>query len=93
MTRSVCANACFVRGYKYGAVAYGQECYCSSSFNFMPITSANCTMPCTGDKTQMCGGFWCSWVFEVVRVKAGVLLVQFSPLAVHGTDAAHGHSE
>lgn len=55
---SRCLNICFKLEYQYAGMQYGMECYCgnqrpSSKFD-MPDTS--CSIPCSGDKAQICGG-------------------------------------
>jgi hypothetical protein len=56
MTIENCASFC--PGYTFFGVEYGRECYCS---NGIPITSLQvtddrCTMICSGDSAQICGG-------------------------------------
>ncbi|PSK50339.1 Kremen protein 1 [Elsinoe australis] len=54
-TPTQCALACRASGYKYSGTEYSSECWCS---NAAPTTSpvGSCTMPCAGDKSQICGG-------------------------------------
>ena len=50
-----CVATCRQRGFPYAGVQYGESCLCGNSYgNFGAAT--NCTMPCTGDRAQVCGG-------------------------------------
>lgn len=56
MTLENCADFC--AGYRYFGVEYASECYCG---NTLHVTSTNaslddCSMPCTGNPYQHCGG-------------------------------------
>ncbi|KAK2017628.1 WSC domain-containing protein [Colletotrichum eremochloae] len=55
---SDCTTACASQGYEYAGVEFGRECFCGSSIQngAKPIAADSCNMPCTGDKTQYCGG-------------------------------------
>ncbi|KAF2873914.1 hypothetical protein BDV95DRAFT_593207 [Massariosphaeria phaeospora] len=52
--------AAFCDGFQFFGVEYGSECYCSDSIRDSPEVEekddSECTMPCTGDPTQACGG-------------------------------------
>lgn len=51
-----CIAICQAQGFAYAGVEYGQSCLCGDSYDqFGPAT--NCDMPCTGDASQMCGGY------------------------------------
>ncbi|KAF8341317.1 uncharacterized protein EI90DRAFT_1719489 [Cantharellus anzutake] len=56
-----CINTCASQGYTYGGVEFGQECYCSNSITTTSTTgvatsASDCSMPCSGDSSQKCGG-------------------------------------
>jgi hypothetical protein len=54
-TPTQCIQYCDGKGYPYAAVEFGNQCFCGSSYgSYGP--SANCTSPCSGDGTQVCGG-------------------------------------
>jgi len=51
-----CVEVCQAQGFAYAGVEYGQSCLCGNSYDqFGPAD--NCDMPCTGDASQMCGGY------------------------------------
>ncbi|GAM85281.1 hypothetical protein ANO11243_032850 [Dothideomycetidae sp. 11243] len=56
-TPSQCATACSNQGYKYAGTEYGTECWCG---DYLPSTrsavSTDCSMQCSGDSMQTCGG-------------------------------------
>ncbi|KAL8765358.1 MAG: hypothetical protein Q9209_007544 [Squamulea sp. 1 TL-2023] len=56
MTVEKCAAFC--RGYTYMGVEYSTECYCGNIIGAgaLPVTDGRCSMPCGGDKSQLCGG-------------------------------------
>ena len=51
------------QGFKYAGVQYGDQCFCGNSISRYGTSSA-CTMPCSGDSTQTCGGVWANSVYQ-----------------------------
>jgi hypothetical protein len=51
-----CAAACSL--FQYFGVEYGDECYCGNSRATSSVSAAEseCSMPCAGNKNEMCGG-------------------------------------
>lgn len=54
MTMESCASFCLGRGYAFGGIEYGRECYCGSTLPTQ--TSDQCSMPCAGADYEWCGG-------------------------------------
>lgn len=56
MTLESCATFC--ESYLYFGVEYSRECYCGNSFNNGSIAapSADCSMVCSGNGLEFCGG-------------------------------------
>jgi hypothetical protein len=55
-TPQSCVATCYNQGFPFAGVQYGQSCLCGNSYgNFG--TSDRCNMPCTGDPSQVCGGY------------------------------------
>ena len=51
-----CVETCQAQGFAYAGVEYGQSCLCGDRYDqFGPAD--NCDMACTGDASQMCGGY------------------------------------
>lgn len=53
-----CIELCQSRGFPFCGIEYGCECYGGYGIlnNAQPADSASCDMPCTGNKTEKCGG-------------------------------------
>ncbi|KAI9821956.1 MAG: hypothetical protein M1827_002538 [Pycnora praestabilis] len=56
MTVEFCASAC--SAYAYFGVEYSAECYCGNVLQVgsVPATDNGCTMTCSGNATEYCGG-------------------------------------
>jgi len=51
-----CVSVCQAKGFAYAGVQYGESCLCGNSYGKYGAAN-NCSMTCTGDRTQACGGF------------------------------------
>lgn len=53
-----CVDTCLQKGFLYAGVEYGEECYCGNTIqnSNTPTSPSACNMPCTGNKTELCGG-------------------------------------
>lgn len=53
-----CVEMCQSNGFSFCGVEYGQECYGGNGIlnGAQPIDTASCDMPCTGNRTETCGG-------------------------------------
>ncbi|KAK5663389.1 hypothetical protein OQA88_3817 [Cercophora sp. LCS_1] len=58
MTIESCIGFCETRGFPYAGVEYSVECFCGSTLApaAAQVASTDCSMPCSGDATQPCGG-------------------------------------
>lgn len=56
MTRQKCVQICHDRGSVLAGVENGKQCMCGDSVERAKASTA-CTMPCTGNASQHCGGF------------------------------------
>ena len=53
------------KGYDYYGLQNGNECYCGNSiFGAIPAYESQCNRPCTGDRSQYCGGSWRLKIFK-----------------------------
>jgi hypothetical protein len=54
---SKCKNSCYRRAYSFAGLQEGNQCWCS---NYVAGEGAksqtDCNIPCTGNKTEICGG-------------------------------------
>ncbi|CAN0209622.1 unnamed protein product [Ectocarpus sp. 12 AP-2014] len=64
MTTAYCADFC--EGSDYFGVQFGYECFCSSSGDTPDELgeSEDCEMACSGDSSEICGGFYAIQVYE-----------------------------
>ncbi|CAM9658590.1 unnamed protein product, partial [Sphacelaria rigidula] len=66
MTPLVCAAHC--SAYTFYATQYGQECWCGTSDVVYAVHgTSTCDMPCTGDASATCGGFYAFNVYNVPK--------------------------
>ena len=63
LTIGKCKDTCFRNEYGYAGVKQGDQCWCSGYLNIerkysgkLAENQADCNVPCTGDKSSMCGG-------------------------------------
>lgn len=55
-TPQSCIATCRAKGFKYAGVQYSESCLCGNNYGRYG-TADNCTMKCTGDSGQICGGY------------------------------------
>lgn len=57
MTVQSCISYCDGLGYIYAGVEWYQECYCGNNIinGNTQTTATDCSFPCTGDATEVCG--------------------------------------
>ncbi|KAJ3215683.1 hypothetical protein HDU67_000151 [Dinochytrium kinnereticum] len=56
-TVTTCQAGCLARGFQIAGMEFGGECWCGSSANArVAAPEAGCSMPCTADRSQICGG-------------------------------------
>ncbi|KAH0095711.1 hypothetical protein KCU66_g16344, partial [Aureobasidium melanogenum] len=65
MTLENCAAFC--NGYKYFGIEYAGECYCGSYFGAGSaiVSDSSCSMVCTGNSLELCGGGGTLSVYEL----------------------------
>ena len=56
MTILKCKNHCIDNGYNYAGVEFAKECFCGNDIPYIPAPETDCYMPCTGNKSEKCGG-------------------------------------
>lgn len=66
LTISQCDEACALNGYKYFGLQNSQECSCTNNEDYDKFgPSTECNMPCDGNSSEICGGFFDFSVYEV----------------------------
>ncbi len=68
MSRKLTPEACFLtcarNGFRYAGLQYARSCICDNHYGKYGKAN-NCNMPCTGDKSKICGGSWANSVYDV----------------------------
>lgn len=57
LTVNICRMRCGEWRYQYAAVTYSSFCFCAQSYSLTKVDDSNCTMPCSGNLSEMCGDF------------------------------------
>ncbi|KAJ3211194.1 hypothetical protein HDU67_004717 [Dinochytrium kinnereticum] len=56
-TVTTCKEACIKKGFTFSGAQFGGECWCGANASTRtPTPETECNMPCTADRTQICGG-------------------------------------
>ncbi|KAJ7912134.1 WSC domain-containing protein, partial [Mycena leptocephala] len=55
-TVEACLDACIVDNYALAGLEFGHECYCGNSILYNYPQPPTCTLPCTGNSAEICGG-------------------------------------
>ena len=59
LTIEKCQEFCFEKNYLYAGVQYANECFCGNAINPKILgPKTDCNYACSGDSSQICGGFW-----------------------------------
>ncbi|KAH7117059.1 WSC domain-containing protein [Dendryphion nanum] len=73
MTADSCVRFCMSKGYTFAGTEYGSQCFCdlelSPTAQWYPTEM--CSMPCSGDRNQTCGGAWKISVYNSKRPGPG----------------------
>ncbi|KAG5980467.1 hypothetical protein E4U55_003993 [Claviceps digitariae] len=56
MTVEMCMAECKGNGFRYAGLEYYGVCFCGATVDGAQIDESKCSFPCSGDKTQKCGG-------------------------------------
>ncbi|CAH2981318.1 unnamed protein product [Chilo suppressalis] len=61
-----CLDICIQAGFPFAGVQYGSECFCGENrpSELAKIENNFCDMPCSGDTTKICGGYFTMNVME-----------------------------
>lgn len=57
-TVEACVEACAAEGLPFAGVEYSSECFCGESLKSSAVRApaADCYLPCSGNRTEVCGG-------------------------------------
>ncbi|KAG5926178.1 hypothetical protein E4U42_003557 [Claviceps africana] len=56
MTVEMCMAECKGNGFRYAGLEYYGVCFCGATVDGPQADESQCSFPCSGDKTQKCGG-------------------------------------
>jgi len=58
MTVENCLTTCKSKGYTYAGLEFGKQCFCDNEIGYgrTPQSFASCSVPCTGNSSEVCGG-------------------------------------
>jgi hypothetical protein len=73
MTTAVCKEACIGKGANWMALKYGRTCQCGTNFSFGTgsyVPDSQCSSPCLGNTTAMCGDFAKFSVYNLTNTDA-----------------------
>ena len=55
MTIAKCKKFCADKNYNYAGVEFAKQCFCGNDRPNILAPETDCSMPCTGDKSETCG--------------------------------------
>jgi hypothetical protein len=64
MTTEICVTVCGEQGFDYAGTQYSSYCFCGNSYGASG-EATNCTSPCAGNPSQICGGSYANSVHGV----------------------------
>ncbi|KAI4597013.1 hypothetical protein KJ359_004924 [Pestalotiopsis sp. 9143b] len=56
MTVETCVAECKGNGFRYAGLAWYGNCYCGQTVDTAMLDAGQCSLPCDGNKTEVCGG-------------------------------------
>ena len=61
-----CKADCASAGYAYAGLQYATQCFCGNTYGRYGASS-HCTMPCSADALEVCGGTWANSIYSTGR--------------------------
>ncbi|KAJ6591192.1 glyoxal oxidase N-terminus-domain-containing protein [Mycena vulgaris] len=79
LTVESCIATCQSRGFTHAGVEYANECYCGNGYASAAVTASesDCSMPCAGKSSEMCGAGYRLSVYSSASASAGLVLPAF----------------
>ncbi|KIR79550.1 transmembrane receptor [Cryptococcus gattii E566] len=74
MTTETCISACAQKGTNWALTTSQRWCYCGNDWNYGSgaiTSSAQCTVPCTGNSSEICGDYYRSSVYNITSALVG----------------------
>lgn len=69
-SKETCAQNCSNLNYPYFGLQYSSQCFCGNSYGrYGGSNESDCNYVCTGDSSQICGGYWRNSIYKVIEAK------------------------
>ncbi|KAG6278628.1 hypothetical protein E4U47_005141 [Claviceps purpurea] len=94
MTVEKCTAECKGNGYRYAGLEYYGVCYCGTTIDGFQLADSKCSLPCSGDKTQKCGGdsTLSIWQDTTVPNEENVSVDAYKSLGCYTDDSSKGRA-
>ncbi|KAJ5999878.1 hypothetical protein N7481_000287 [Penicillium waksmanii] len=82
MTPQYCANWCGQRGFAYGGIEFGTQCFCGSEPDFSLATKtddSSCNSKCATEPSSSCGGGYVMSLYKISNPQGGGVNTKFVP--------------
>ncbi|KAG5964532.1 hypothetical protein E4U57_005212 [Claviceps arundinis] len=94
MTVERCTAECKGNGYRYAGLEYYGVCYCGTTIEGVQLDDSKCSLPCSGDNTQKCGGdsTLSIWQDTTVPDEENVSVDAYKSLGCYTDDSSKGRA-
>lgn len=94
MTVEKCVAECKGNGYRYAGLVYYGVCYCGQTVNGPAVAESECSYPCKGNSSEVCGG---NNIFSVYQDPTflpveDVTIEDYAPLGCWTDDSSYGRA-
>ncbi|KAK4580133.1 hypothetical protein LTR86_000336 [Recurvomyces mirabilis] len=82
MTPQLCTSWCGERGFQYGAIVFGTQCFCDHQPNYsmsQKVNDTQCSDRCTTDPSQRCGGGYIASLYQITNSQPSTGASYFTP--------------
>ncbi|KAJ5554966.1 glycoside hydrolase superfamily [Penicillium sp. DV-2018c] len=82
MTPQYCANWCGERGFEYGGIDFGTQCFCGTKPNFSDATKtddSHCNSKCSTEPSSSCGGNYVMSLYQIQNPQGSTPDTKFVP--------------
>ncbi|KAJ5379806.1 glycoside hydrolase superfamily, partial [Penicillium cataractarum] len=82
MTPQYCANWCGQRGFAYGGIEFGTQCFCGNMPDFSTASKTNdtsCNSRCSTEPSSSCGGTYVMSLYKISNPEGNVTNTGFVP--------------
>ncbi|CAH0002845.1 unnamed protein product, partial [Clonostachys byssicola] len=91
MTVEQCTAECKGNGYRYAGLKYYGVCYCGSSLSAAKVDDSQCSLACSGDEKEVCGGNTQLSVWEdptFAKCGSDITINDYESLGCHDDDGS-----